>query len=70
MEVQRFERETKVAWQIEVRTTKLRDELDKYKAKLGFRRPFLKIDTWGGKAICRASKRTFDQSMRVLVARR
>jgi FkbM family methyltransferase len=47
VEVQRFERETKFVRKIEVRTTTLRDELDKYKEELKFRCPFLKIDTQG-----------------------
>jgi FkbM family methyltransferase len=47
VEVSRFERETKLLRKVEVRTTTLRDELDKYRKRLRFRRPFLKIDTQG-----------------------
>ena len=44
---QRFHRQSQLARRIEVRTTTLADELPKYQAKLGFKRPYLKLDTQG-----------------------
>lgn len=44
---QQFEEDVKLVRRIEVRTGTLADELARYQAKLGFKRPYLKMDTQG-----------------------
>jgi hypothetical protein len=46
-EMRRFERDITLARQIKVTTTTLKDELLRYEKAIGFRRPFLKMDTQG-----------------------
>jgi FkbM family methyltransferase len=46
-EVDLFDKDVAVVDRIEVTTTTLADELAKYRARLGFERPFLKMDTQG-----------------------
>jgi FkbM family methyltransferase len=42
-----FPNDSNIERRLEVRTTTLASELDKYRARLGFRRPYLKMDTQG-----------------------
>ena len=44
---QQFSEQVQLVRRIEVRTGTLADELARYQAKLGFRRPYLKMDTQG-----------------------
>jgi FkbM family methyltransferase len=44
---QQFQKHLQLARRIEVRTGTLADELLKYQAQLGFKRPYLKLDTQG-----------------------
>jgi FkbM family methyltransferase len=46
-ETTRFENENQVAYALEVHTALLSTYFDRYQAKLGFGRPFLKMDTQG-----------------------
>jgi FkbM family methyltransferase len=44
---QQFEKHLQLARRIEVRTATLAEELPRYQARLGFKRPYLKLDTQG-----------------------
>jgi FkbM family methyltransferase len=46
-EVRQFEQQTKINRGITVKTDTLENEIAKYQSRLGFRRPFLKMDTQG-----------------------
>jgi FkbM family methyltransferase len=44
---EQFPRDSELARRVDVRTATLAGEIAKYRAKIGFRRPFLKMDTQG-----------------------